>query len=130
MFIFLALSNVRMHTENEPYFAMPLDNVSVPIGREATLSCVVNNLGTHKIGWMRSDQTVLALATKVVTQNSRFMVAKDEPNIWKLKIKNVKSSDDGCYICQINTTPLQKQVGCIDVHGKCWWSTFKASYIC
>lgn len=114
----VAFSNYNTNSDDEPYFAQPLENISVPIGREATLSCIVNNLGNYKIGWMKSDQTVLALATKVVTQNSRFTVAKDEPNIWKLKIKLVKPSDRGCYMCQINTSPLKKQLGCVDVHGE------------
>lgn len=73
---FLAFTGYKLNLDDEPYFASPLQNVSVPIGREAVLSCIVNNLGTYKIGWMKADQTVLALATKVVTQNSRFMVAK------------------------------------------------------
>lgn len=117
--IFAAFTGHKLNLDDDqPYFASPIQNISVPIGREATLSCIVNNLGSYKIGWMKSDQTVLALATKVVTQNSRFMVAKDEPNIWKLKIKSVKPSDRGCYMCQINTSPLQKQIGCIDIHGE------------
>ena len=90
----------------------------MPIGREAALHCSVKNLGNFKVGWMRaSDQAVLALANRVVTHNPRYMVTHDEPNVWILKIKSVRESDRGCYMCQINTTPMQKQLGCVDVYG-------------
>ncbi|EAT35448.1 AAEL012384-PA [Aedes aegypti] len=106
----------RNEQEPKPSFASPIENVTVPIGREATLSCVVQNLGAYKVGWMRaSDQTVLALQGRVVTHNSRYSVTQEESNVWRLKIRNVRESDRGCYMCQINATPLQKQVGCVDV---------------
>ncbi|EDS40987.1 amalgam protein [Culex quinquefasciatus] len=84
----------RNEQEPKPSFASPIENV----------------------GWMRaSDQTVLALQGRVVTHNSRYAVTQEEPNVWRLKIRNVRESDRGCYMCQINATPLQKQVGCVDV---------------
>ncbi|XP_058825506.1 lachesin-like [Topomyia yanbarensis] len=109
-------SDSRNEQEPKPSFASPIENVTVPIGREATLSCAVQNLGAYKVGWMRaSDQTVLALQGRVVTHNSRYSVTQEESNVWRLKIRNVRESDRGCYMCQINATPLQKQVGCVDV---------------
>lgn len=86
-------------------------------GREAILSCYVENLANYKVGWMRAaDQTVLALEKRVVTHNSRYSVINEESNVWKLKIHSIRESDRGCYICQMNSTPLKKQIGCIDVH--------------
>ena len=35
--------------------------------------------------------------------------------IWQLKIRQVQESDRGCYMCQINTETMKKQIGCIDV---------------
>uniref|UniRef100_A0A336MTJ8 CSON004957 protein n=1 Tax=Culicoides sonorensis TaxID=179676 RepID=A0A336MTJ8_CULSO len=65
-----------------------------------------------------SDQTVLALGNRVVTHNSRYAVTHDESTatVWTLKIKSVRESDRGCYMCQINTTPMQKQLGCVDIY--------------
>lgn len=76
------------------------------------------NLGNFKVGWMRaSDQTVLALGNRVVTHNSRYAVTHDDSTaVWTLKIKSVRESDRGCYMCQINTTPMQKQLGCVDIY--------------
>lgn len=105
--------------DDEPSFGAAIENTSVPIGREAALSCSVKNLGNFKVGWMRaSDQTVLALGNRVVTHNSRYAVTHDESTIWTLKIKSVRESDRGCYMCQINTTPMQKQLGCVDIYCK------------
>ncbi|KAK9496678.1 hypothetical protein O3M35_013075 [Rhynocoris fuscipes] len=64
------------------------------------------------------DQTVLTLHRRVVTHNSRVSVSTDGDTIWRLHIKQVKESDRGCYMCQINTSTMSKRVGCIDVHGK------------
>lgn len=68
----------------------------------------------YKVGWMRSDQTVLSVG-KMVTQNSRYSVSHEESSKWSLKIHSVRESDEGCYICQINTQPLLKASGCIQL---------------
>lgn len=71
------------------------------------------------MGWLRaSDQTVLALQGRVVTHNARISVMHEDMHTWKLKISKLRESDRGCYMCQINTSPMKKQVGCIDVQGR------------
>jgi hypothetical protein len=72
-----------------------------------------------QVGWLKAeDQTVLTLHNKVVTQNSRISVTHDNQRTWQLHIRQVKESDRGCYMCQINTSVMKKQVVCVDVHGK------------
>lgn len=69
------------------------------MGREALLSCYVENLDDYKVGWMRqADQTVLALQGRVVTHNSRYSVIAEEMKVWRLKISNIRESDRGCYM--------------------------------
>ncbi|XP_069173872.1 lachesin [Procambarus clarkii] len=100
-----------------PRFQEPIKNVTVPLGREAVLSCIVENLGEYKVGWMRADtQTILSLHKKVVTHNIRISVTHSEPRTWNLHIRMVKEDDRGCYMCQINTAVMKKTVGCVDVH--------------
>lgn len=65
-----------------------------------------------------SDQTVLALQGRVVTHNARFSVTQEDMHTWRLKIKNIRETDRGCYMCQINASPMKKQHGCIDVYGE------------
>ena len=72
-----------------------------------------------KVGWLKAkDQTILALHTRVITHNNRFIVDHEDNRIWKLKIRSVQKSDAGCYMCQINTEKMAKQEGCIDVLSK------------
>lgn len=100
--------------EGEPKFSQDIKNVSAVIGKDAVLNCFVESLGMYKVGWMRSDQTVLSVG-KMVTQNSRYSVNHEDSNKWSLRIHNVRESDEGCYLCQINTQPLLKQSGCIQL---------------
>ena len=72
-----------------------------------------------QVGWLKaSDQTVLTMHTRVVTHNSRVSVSHDNQRTWHLHIRQVKESDRGCYMCQINTVAMKSQLGCIDVHGE------------
>nr|CAD7426464.1 unnamed protein product [Timema monikensis] len=77
------------------------------------------SVGSTEVGWMKAeDQTILTLHNKVVTHNSRISVTHDNHHTWQLHIRQVKEADRGCYMCQINTSIMKKQVGCVDVHGK------------
>lgn len=72
-----------------------------------------------QVGWLKAeDQTILTLHTRVVTHNSRISVTHDNLHTWQLRIRQLKESDRGCYMCQINTSTMKKQIGCLDVHGK------------
>jgi neurotrimin len=105
----------RNNHEGEPKFSESIRNVSAVIGKDAVLDCFVESLGSkYKVGWMRADQTVLSVG-KMVTQNSRYSISHDGNSRWSLRINNVRESDEGCYLCQINTQPLLKQSGCIQL---------------
>ncbi|XP_049820613.1 lachesin-like [Aethina tumida] len=102
---------------DEPEFLTPIHNLTIPVGREAILSCTVSNLGRYKVAWVRAeDQTILSLHTKVVTHNSRISVTHDNLRTWQLRIRQLKESDRGCYMCQINTSIMKIQKGCLDVY--------------
>ncbi|XP_050101700.1 hemicentin-1 [Anopheles aquasalis] len=106
----------QLSVDLEPEFEGTIQNISSPTGREAILTCSVKNLGRYKVGWLRaSDQTVLALQGRVVTQNSRISVVHEDFHTWRLRIRQLRESDRGCYMCQINASPMKKQIGCIDV---------------
>lgn len=64
-----------------------------------------------------SDQTILTLHKRVITHNARIHVTHDEQRTWNLLIKNVQPEDEGCYMCQINTAVMKKELGCISVQG-------------
>lgn len=46
----LGMSNVPRFASETPQFAGPIENVTVPLGREAVLSCTVTQLGHYKVG--------------------------------------------------------------------------------
>ncbi|XP_076254300.1 lachesin-like isoform X2 [Rhynchophorus ferrugineus] len=106
-----------VHLLDEPDFAIPIHNLTVPLGREAIFSCSVNNIGKYKVAWVRAeDQTILTLHTKVVTHNNRIGVTYDGLNTWQLRIRQLKETDRGCYMCQINTAIMRIEKGCLDVY--------------
>ncbi|XP_074102946.1 protein amalgam [Cotesia typhae] len=34
---------------------------------------------------------------------------------WRLHIRHLKKSDEGCYMCQINTSPMISELGCLSI---------------
>ena len=71
-----------------------------------------------QVGWLKaSDQTVLTFHKRVITHNERIRVTHDEHRTWTLRILHVQVQDQGCYMCQINTAQMKKQLGCITVLG-------------
>ncbi|XP_039291417.1 lachesin isoform X2 [Nilaparvata lugens] len=105
------------HFGPKPYFIHPIQNVTVNTGREAVLTCAIENLGEHRIGWLRSeDQTVLSMHTDMVSRDPRYYLRQDDNRIWQLHIQKIRPEDKGCYMCQVNTKVMINQIGCIDVH--------------
>ncbi|XP_037804324.1 lachesin-like isoform X2 [Penaeus monodon] len=111
--------------KGQPDFAAPLNNVSVPVGRDATFSCVVTMLGGYRmspgmdnlqVGWVKADtKAIQAIHTHVITHNNRVSVSHSDRNTWMLHITGVQEEDRGPYMCQINTDPMRSQIGFLEV---------------
>ncbi|RLU14912.1 hypothetical protein DMN91_012799 [Ooceraea biroi] len=103
-------------TSEGPSFSAPITNMTVSVGREAVLTCIVANLSTYKVAWLRVDtQTILTIANHVITKNHRIGVTHSEHKTWSLHIRDVRESDRGNYMCQINTDPMKSQIGYLEV---------------
>ncbi|XP_037047809.1 lachesin isoform X1 [Bradysia coprophila] len=106
-------------TNNElsfPRFAEPIPNITVTIGRDALLGCVVDNLKNYKVAWVRVDtQTILSIHHNVITQNSRVTLTFNDHRSWYLHIREVEESDRGWYMCQVNTDPMRSRKGYLQV---------------
>ncbi|KAK2585130.1 hypothetical protein KPH14_008637 [Odynerus spinipes] len=101
---------------SDPNFKEPIANVTAPVGREAILSCVVQDLAGYKVAWLRVDtQTILTIANHVITKNHRIAVSHSDHRTWFLHIREVRESDRGWYMCQINTDPMKSQIGYLQV---------------
>ncbi|XP_011308372.1 lachesin isoform X1 [Fopius arisanus] len=97
-------------------FAEPIPNVTVAVGRDASLPCVINNLGTYKVAWVHvGRQMLLTIHTHIVVKIPRFSVSHDKHKTWLLRIQNVQQEDRGYYMCQVNTIPMISQVGYLQV---------------
>lgn len=76
---------------------------------------------TFQVAWLRVDtQTILTIHSHIITKNVRIGVTHSERRTWFLHIKDLRESDRGWYMCQINTDPMKSQVGYLDVVGE--WS--------
>lgn len=79
-------------------------------------TCVVNNLGGHRVAWIKSDtKAILAIHQHVITNNARLSVTHNDVNTWTLNIRNVQREDQGTYMCQVNTDPMKSQTAFLEV---------------
>ncbi|CAG9120997.1 unnamed protein product [Plutella xylostella] len=99
-----------------PRFGEDIQNVTVTIGRDALLACVVENLRGFKVAWVRMDtQTILSIHHNIITQNPRISLSYNDHRSWYLHIKNVQEVDRGWYMCQVNTDPMRSRKGYLQV---------------
>nr|XP_045612392.1 uncharacterized protein LOC123766946 [Procambarus clarkii] len=96
----------------QPLLSAPSLNVTVAAGRQAKLTCLVENLADYKVAWThygRRGRAVLTVDTVVITKNDRVSLAKERGGTsWSLVITNVTTTDQGLYLCQLNTVPPHK----------------------
>ncbi|XP_076394596.1 lachesin isoform X4 [Megachile rotundata] len=130
---FLRSTNFDQVTGLEPDFVIPLQNVTIPQGRDATFTCVVNNLGGYRklherssdvlktkskfsVAWIKADtKAILAIHEHVITNNARLSVTHSDSNTWTLNIRAVRREDRGIYMCQVNTDPMKSQSAFLEV---------------
>ncbi|XP_032679132.1 lachesin-like [Odontomachus brunneus] len=126
--------NVPIVTGLEPDFVYPLENVTIPQGRDATFTCVVSNLGGYRVSpsssasgdhsgsgkarvaWIKADtKAILAIHEHVITNNARLSVTHSDYNTWTLHIRGARREDRGIYMCQVNTDPMKSQSAFLEV---------------
>jgi len=99
-----------------PEFIGRLSNVTISQGRDASFACSVRNLGGFKVAWIKSDtKAILAIHNHVITNNQRMDVTHNDKDTWTLTLKNVQTDDRGPYMCQVNSTPVRKQIAHLQV---------------
>lgn len=101
-----------------PRFAETIPNITVTVGRDALLGCVVDNLNKYQVAWVRVDtQTILSIHHSVISQNARISLTYNDHRSWYLHIRDVEESDRGWYMCQVNTNPMRSRQGYLQVVG-------------
>lgn len=91
----------------DPSFDVPVFNVTVIAGKTAILPCSVEYLGAHKVVWTDRYSTLLTYDIGRIIDDDRIGVERPFTNDWNLLIHDVKYSDAGKYVCQINTKPVK-----------------------
>jgi len=100
----------------KPQIPEALPNITVAVGRDATLPCLVKNLQDYKVAFVHIDrQMILTIHNHVITRIPRFSVSHDNSLTWTLHINKVSQEDRGYYMCQVNTDPMVSTVGFLDV---------------
>ncbi|XP_064474483.1 lachesin-like isoform X2 [Ornithodoros turicata] len=101
---------------SKPRFLGGIKNVTVALGREATLECVIDNLGKFKVAWMKVDsETLLTYDRHTIVNDVRLRVTHNNERQWFLHLRDVGPKDKGFYMCQINTEPMMFETGFLDV---------------
>ena len=76
-----------------------------------------------QMAWMKlafetqSLPSLLTMDQRVITNNSRISVVEREGDWLQLKIKDLTPSDQGWYLCQINTDPMVSDRAFLEVKG-------------
>ncbi|PZC86692.1 hypothetical protein B5X24_HaOG206254 [Helicoverpa armigera] len=68
------------------------------------------------VAWLRVDtQTILTIHTHVISRSRRVGVTHSDHRTWFLHIRELRETDRGWYMCQINTDPMKSQLGYLDI---------------
>ncbi len=60
-----------------------------------------------KVAWIKSDsKAILAIHDHVISNTHKISVTHNDKDTWTLTIKEVKRSDAGIYMCQVNSEPM------------------------
>ncbi|KAG7175399.1 Zwei Ig domain protein zig-8-like 2, partial [Homarus americanus] len=95
------------NSSSAAYFVTPLLNhVTTRAGQAATLTCIVKQLGSRQVSWIRGrDLHVLSSGQVTFSSDSRISVSHVKDS-WTLTIRYTQPRDAGSYSCQVNTQPL------------------------
>lgn len=71
------------------------------------------------MAWIHYDRSaILTVQNHVITRNPRIGVSHEGHRTWNLQIKEVQRSDQGAYMCQINTARAKTRLAYLNVVGE------------
>jgi len=102
----------------QPYFDQDMSsNITAEIGRTAVIPCVVRQLGSKLVSWIRKrDSAILSAGDIVFTSETRIHAEELlHLNSWILTIRHADESDSGLYECQVSSSPKLSKIVHLDV---------------
>ncbi|CAH2058045.1 unnamed protein product, partial [Iphiclides podalirius] len=84
------------------------NNVTAQLGSTVHLHCRVHDLGDKTISWVRrrgEEIHLLSFGRHTYSADSRYSLAFEQPNNWRLLIQYASERDEGYYECQVSTHP-------------------------
>jgi len=96
-----------MSTRGGPYFISKSNTYRKQVGGMVTLSCQVDNLGNSTVIWKSvNSNRIISAGEVIIRKDSRFSLTHG----YDLQIRNLKQSDAGEYVCEIETygSPLDQ----------------------
>ncbi|KAG5344928.1 OPCM protein, partial [Acromyrmex charruanus] len=95
--------------EPRPFFEDPESNITVQLGAQVYMHCRVQNLqNTLKVSWVRrrgEELHLLTIGLDTYASDSRFSLAFEKPNDWRLLLRSATERDAGLYECQVSAHP-------------------------
>ncbi|XP_076671759.1 zwei Ig domain protein zig-8 [Andrena cerasifolii] len=95
--------------EPRPFFEDPESNITVQLGAQVYMHCRVQNLlDTLKVSWVRrrgEELHLLTIGLDTYASDSRFTLAYEKPNDWRLLLSSATERDGGLYECQVSAHP-------------------------
>ncbi|VDP31621.1 unnamed protein product [Soboliphyme baturini] len=80
-------------------------------GSDVTFACQVINAGRHLVAFVRAEPTVLLTwQHRVFASRPHKYNLEVRGDTWLLEVRNVQPSDEGLYMCQVNTNPMMAQI--------------------
>ncbi|XP_076458444.1 Ig-like and fibronectin type-III domain-containing protein 2 [Babylonia areolata] len=85
------------------------------VGGIVSISCQVNNLGTHKVNWVfLKHSTTIFHGNQLMVDDPRYMLMHPaESNVHSLQIMFAKEEDQGMYQCEIDGTTQAVTMGLV-----------------
>ncbi|KAK7489265.1 hypothetical protein BaRGS_00019517 [Batillaria attramentaria] len=77
-------------------------NITFDMGKDATLTCTVRNIGKKRVIWRRlSDPFPISVGARRFASTSKYRVKRDGDD-WRLTIRNIRVNDAGEYECRLS----------------------------
>ncbi|KAL8604469.1 hypothetical protein ACOMHN_042297 [Nucella lapillus] len=83
-----------------------------------TWTCGMCHHKTTQVVWLDHRGKLLTFEDRRIISDERISLERPYVKEWNLHVRNVRPSDDGRYMCQVNSDPVQVNPVILRVHGE------------